>query len=162
MTCAIPNFLENRCKQRSPDTVKQGYLCTRKYLYVNRLLVFLFSVTMLLATSPPRVASVSCDFSGGICTAKDDCSLFGSAPCTPKQTGKDGHKKDCGDESNCPLPICCICGPCCCLCIVPERPTLHIEPTTSIEERLTPLYYQTFVPQQVLLSIWKPPADLLV
>jgi hypothetical protein len=144
------------------------------HCYMDRLLVLLFSATLLIATSPPRVSNGLCDYSGGVCTAKESCSAKSESSCSEGQSaisptyvkttadkkasaGKE-DKNDCGKKSGCPLPICCVCGPCCCLCIVPERPVLHIAPPLPDEERVKPSEHQDFLPQQVCLAIWKPPA----
>ncbi|MBC7774500.1 MAG: hypothetical protein H7246_03605 [Phycisphaerae bacterium] len=139
---------------------------------MDRLLVLLFSVTLLIATSPPRVMNEACDYSGGICTGKGSCSAKSESFCFKEQlvnqilppapqgttgAGKE-DKNGCGKKSGCPLPICCVCGPCCCLCIVPERPVLHIAPPLPDEQRVKPSEHQDFLPQQVYFTIWKPPS----
>ncbi|MDO8368544.1 MAG: hypothetical protein Q7T20_17220 [Saprospiraceae bacterium] len=130
---------------------------------MDRLLAFLFSVTLLLATSPPRESNEAYDCSGGICIVKESCLAKTEPTCTKEQAscqGQAGTKNEnrCGDKSGCPLPICCVYGPCCCLCVVPERPVLHIAPPLPEEERVKPGEPQGFIPQQVYHSIWKPPA----
>jgi hypothetical protein len=120
---------------------------------MDRLLVLLFSVTLLLATSAPRVSTEARDCSGGVGMEKKTCSVF-ALFCTPDQEGD----SDCSKDSDCKFPICCVCGPCCCLCIVPECPVLYIAPALPEVQNLKPSGYQVFFPQQVCFSIWKPPA----
>lgn len=137
------------------------FICPRKSYCMERLLAFLFSVTLLLATSPPRESNEACDYSGGICTIKESCLAKSEPTCTKEQNAcgdEAGKENGCGDKSGCPLPICCIYGPCCCLCVVPERPVLHIAPPLPEEKRVKPGEPQGFIPQQVCRSIWKPPA----
>ena len=95
----------------------------RKSCCMERLLVFLFSITLLLATSPPREVNGAYDYSGGICIAKKSSSAASAYPKEqPANQNKcDKHgQDDCGEESGCPLPMCCFFGPCCCLCRVPN------------------------------------------
>gem|GEM_PF-3485084 len=130
---------------------------------MERLLATLFSVTLLLATSPPRELNGACDYSGGICTVKEICSAKSESSCSNEQHSSlvlsdTENENNCGKNSGCPLPICCVYGPCCCLCVVPERPVLHIAPPLPEKERVKPGEPQDFLPQQVCLAIWKPPA----
>ncbi|MFN0037007.1 MAG: hypothetical protein ACKVUS_18285 [Saprospiraceae bacterium] len=131
---------------------------------MDRLLALLFSVTMLLVSLPPRVSSDVCDYSGGICVKKESCSAkSASSSCSSEQPAcrimLGGEEEGaCGKDADCSFPICCVCGPCCCLCLVPERPVLHVAPAVPEEERLKPNGQQDFLPQQVCFSIWKPPA----
>lgn len=122
---------------------------------MDRLLVLLFSVTIFLATSAPRGGMENCDFSGGICvmtkTVKDKMNCLASFSC---EKGGDSEEKD----SGCTMPACCVSGPCCCLCLVPEQPQICGRPVLIQEKRVKPGYYQGFYPQEVDLSIWKPPA----
>jgi hypothetical protein len=131
------------------------FLCSCKSALMDRLLVLLFSVTMLLATAAPKVPNLACAYSKSKCIATAICtalsgSLCSGAPCKEK----DG----CGKGSGCPLPVCCVSGPGCCLCIVPERPLLHIGSSFPEEELILPNGFQDATPQQVYFSIWKPPA----
>ncbi|MFN0174172.1 MAG: hypothetical protein ACKVU0_05950 [Saprospiraceae bacterium] len=130
---------------------------------MERLLAILFSVTLFLATSPPRGLDKACDYSGGICTVKEICSAKSETSCYKEEPhnldlSNTEKENDCGEKSGCPLPICCVYGPCCCLCVVPERPVLHIAPPLPEEKRVKPGEPQDFLPQQVCLSIWKPPS----
>lgn len=122
---------------------------------MDRLLVYLFSCSLFLATSPPEMPNAACDYSGGICTMKQSCGEQQSRSCPFDKNGKKGCG---GKKSGCPLPACCLNGPCCCLCIVPERPVLHMAPVLAEEKRVKPHYNPNFHPQEVSLSIWKPPA----
>lgn len=121
--------------------------------YMDRLLVFLFSITLVLATYPPRVSPDACDYKGGICVVKEICVKANSICSTSEE-----ENSDCSKDSGCRFPICCVYGPCCCLCIIPECPVLHISPSLPEEERLKPNSDQDFFPQMVCVSIWKPPA----
>ncbi|MFN0215616.1 MAG: hypothetical protein ACKVT2_15270 [Saprospiraceae bacterium] len=129
---------------------------------MERLLVLLFSVTLTLATSPPMGLSDSCDYVSGICTSKpvrsdipNACFGVFEMKCDLEE---EEDKDDCTKNSGCPLPICCVNGPCCCLCIVPERPVLFRATTSPEEERVKPIEPKGFLPQQFYPSIWKPPA----
>lgn len=130
------------------------FFCGCKSFLMDRLLVLLFSVTLLLATSPPRVANEACDFSGGICTVKEGCLAKSSFACTAPQE----EKKDCSKDSDCSFPICCVYGPCCCLCIVPVCPVLPVSAPMPEETCVKPCEHQDFYPQQVSRAIWKPPS----
>jgi hypothetical protein len=126
--------------------------CACNLLHMERLLSLLFSITLLMATAPPKSATNDCSYSGGICVQKESCDSSASdSACSL------GHQEDKSENSACPMPICCVCGPCCCLCIVPERPVL---PTAIFPDETGAKIFalQNFSPQQVWLSVWKPPA----
>ncbi|MCW5924849.1 MAG: hypothetical protein KIS77_21195 [Saprospiraceae bacterium] len=117
---------------------------------MERLLSILFSVTLLLATMPPKVGG-DCFYWGGICVVQESCAADAAASCAAD------HSKD-GDKAPvCPAPICCVAGPCCCLCLMPETPLLPsvVLPT---ERSARVFACAVFLPQQVWLSVWKPPA----
>jgi len=118
---------------------------------MERLLAILFSITLLMATAPPKAAMSDCSYSGGICVKNEDCSPASDSACSLS------HEESDDEKSACPMPICCVCGPCCCLCIVPERPVV---PTAIFpdEKDIKIFAQQNFSPQQVWLSVWKPPA----
>lgn len=123
-----------------------------KFPCMDRLLAVLFSVMLLIATAPPKAPGGDCSFSGGICTAKQTGSPAASGGACSLD-----HESDNGNKPACPTPICCVCGPCCCLCLVPERPVLPVA-YWSDEVRTKPATHRDFLPQQVGLSVWKPPA----
>lgn len=134
------------------DEPKRVYVfCPRNFVYMERLLSILFSVVLLIATAPPKTGS-GCNVAVGFCVLVENCA----APSSESSCSLD-HKGDCSEKSACPIPICCVCGPCCCLCIVPERPVL---PTTILldEQSVKIFTHPVFLPQQVWLSVWKPPA----
>jgi hypothetical protein len=122
---------------------------------MDRLLALLFSVTLIIATSPPRVGVEGCDYSGGICVVskvvKDNFQCILSFSC---EKGTDDGTED----SGCSMPACCVSSSCCCLCLVPEQPQICGRPVLIQEKRIKPGYYQGFYPQEVDLSIWKPPS----
>jgi hypothetical protein len=120
---------------------------------MERLLAILFSVTLLIATAPPKVPVTECDYAGGICVQKASVRSDSEDTCWFDFGGCNDDSK----KSACPMPICCVSGPCCCLCIVPERPELP-EPVWLPEPRTQPATQRAFLPQQVWLSVWKPPA----
>lgn len=119
---------------------------------MERLLAILFSIMLLIATAPPKMAGGGCSYAGDICTPKENCTPTSSeASCALHRDGN-------GDQKPvCPMPICCVCGPCCCLCLVPERPVLPVAFWPD-EIRTSPATQQAFLPQQVWLTVWKPPA----
>ncbi len=122
---------------------------------MDRLLVLLFSVTLLIATAAPRGASEECNFSGGICTTVEK-AVKKSTSCLFSGCSEENETEE--QDSGCSMPACCVSGPCCCLCLVPEQPQICGRPVLIQEKRVKPGYYQGFYPQEVDLSIWKPPA----
>lgn len=122
---------------------------------MERLLVLLFSVTLLIATAAPRGASEECNFSGGICTTVET-AVKKSTSCLFSGCSEKNETEE--QDSGCSMPACCVSGPCCCLCLVPEQPQICGRPVLIQEKRVKPGYYQGFYPQEVDLSIWKPPA----
>jgi hypothetical protein len=141
-------------------TLKDGILdnlnffCTAKPCWMERLLVFLFSITLLIATSPPPATGEGCDFYGGICMVVE--SIGGITSCS---SSSEEDPNDCSKNSDCSGPICCLYGPCSCLCLMPEYPVLVVSPDFPEERSVKPGEHQDFVPQQYCLSIWKPPAQ---
>ncbi|MCC6279771.1 MAG: hypothetical protein IT262_04170 [Saprospiraceae bacterium] len=115
---------------------------------MERLLAVLFSVMLLIATSPPPAEVEGCDYSGGICVATNvsNC-LFSSCESEDKE-----------QDSGCTMPVCCVSGPYCCLCLVPEQPEICCRPVSVQEKRVKPGEHQDFYPLEVDLAIWKPPA----
>lgn len=123
---------------------------------MDRLLVLLFSVTLLLATSPPRALLEGCDYSGGVCTTQKEVNKESSCWLFPAN-----EEEGSSEGSGCSFPICCVYGPCCCLCIVPVCPVIHVAPPLPEEENARPTGGQDFAPQQVYRAIWKPPATVV-
>ncbi|MDX1910271.1 MAG: hypothetical protein SFV22_02235 [Saprospiraceae bacterium] len=117
---------------------------------MERLLAILFSISLLQSTAPPRAVNENCDFMAGICVL---ISSSGVTDCSGQ-----GEENDCEKNKDCALPVCCSNGPCCCLCLVPERPVIHAAPVSAETNSGLPSNIQHFCPQQVLRSIWKPPA----
>jgi hypothetical protein len=115
---------------------------------MERLLAILFSVSLLQSTAPPRAVSEHCDFMAGVCVF-----LSGTVDC-----GESDEQSGCEKSRDCALPVCCSNGPCCCLCLVPERPFIHAAPSPAEIWLAKPNGLQHFYPQQVSRSIWKPPA----
>jgi hypothetical protein len=117
---------------------------------MERLLSILFSVTLLMANMPPK-GGEGCDVGAGFCVMVENCAPSPDSSCSL------GHQGECGEKSACPIPICCVCGPCCCLCLVPERPVLPVAIFPD-EECIKVFAQKNFSPQQVWLAVWKPPA----
>ena len=130
----------------SPISPVKFFICICNPAFMDRLLSILFSVVLLTATSPPRTAAGVCDVAG-------NCSRMPvHLPCRSNEKSNDKQKPAC------PVPVCCVCGPCCCVCLVPEQPVLHRGAMPEESENLQPGSFLTFHPQPVWLSIWKPPA----
>lgn len=117
---------------------------------MERLLAIFFSVTLLIATASPGEPVGECSGADEVCLQKPGAESEGS--CLFDFGGCNDS-----DKSACPIPVCCISSSCCCLCIVPERPELP-EPVWLPETRTQPATQRGFTPQQVWLSVWKPPA----
>jgi hypothetical protein len=121
---------------------------------MERLLVLLFSVTLLMATAPPRSTSDACDYSGGICTVS--AVVTAQVSCLFSGCSEENETEE--QDSGCSMPACCVSGPCSCLCLVPEQPEICGKPVYVPEKRVKPGEHQDFYPQEVDLAIWKPPA----
>ena len=128
------------------------FICPCNFPFMERLLSILFSVMLLIATAPPKVSVSVCSYAGGICVQKESCTPTSGGSCALNHGDSDDGKRPV-----CPMPVCCFSGPCCCLCLVPERPVLP-EPYWLQETHTQPATYRAFLPQQVWLSVWKPPA----
>ena len=125
-------------------------ICGHNCHYMERLLSILFSITLLMTTMPPKSGG-GCDAAVGFCVPVENCAPDSESPCSLD------HPGDCGEKSACPIPICCVCGPCCCLCLMPEHPVL---PTAILPDEVSVKIFahSVFSPQQVWFSVWKPPA----
>lgn len=128
------------------------FFCPCNFPCMERLLAILFSVMLLIATAPPKVSVSMCSYAGGMCVQKESATSASGGSCA-----LDHEDSASGKRPACPMPLCCVSGPCCCLCLLPERPVLP-EPYWLQETHTQPATYRAFLPQQVWLSVWKPPA----